>query len=134
MKMIPKIEKYMTPIPETINKDVLVNVAYEKMQEGAFRHLPVQSGGKLVGILTDRDIKMAMTFETTQKLTVEDVMTQDPYTCSPDADLDSVVLEMAEHKYGSAVVQQSNGKIVGIFTATDALRVLGEVLGQRFKH
>lgn len=123
----------MTAIPETINKDISIKIAYEKMKEGNFRHLPVQSAGNLVGILTDRDIKLAMTFETTQDLTVEDVMTQDPYTVSPDDELDKIVLEMAEHKYGSAVVQQSNGKVVGIFTATDGLRVLGEILNQRFK-
>ncbi len=133
MKTIPKVQKYMTAIPETINKDISIKIAYEKMKEGNFRHLPVQSAGNLVGILTDRDIKLAMTFETTQDLTVEDVMTQDPYTVSPDDELDKIVLEMAEHKYGSAVVQQSNGKVVGIFTATDGLRVLGEILNQRFK-
>jgi CBS domain-containing protein len=40
---------------------------------------------------------------------------------------------MAEHRYGCAVVKQDNGKVVGIFTATDGLRVLGQILETRFK-
>jgi CBS domain-containing protein len=40
---------------------------------------------------------------------------------------------MAEHKYGCVVVRQENGKVVGIFTATDGMRTLGEILQTRFK-
>ena len=68
-----------------------------------------------------------------EDITVEDVMTPDPYTVTPQTAVDDVVLEMAEHKYGCAIVKQENGKVVGIFTATDGLRVLGEVLKGNFK-
>jgi acetoin utilization protein AcuB len=98
------------------------------MRELQIRHLPVQEGGKLVGILTDRDLKLATSFGDPNELKVEDVMSLDPYTVRPEASLDAVVIEMAEHKYGSAIVQQANGKVVGIFTAVDALRVLAEQL------
>jgi acetoin utilization protein AcuB len=103
------------------------------MREHQFRHLPVQDGGKLVGVLTDRDVKLAASFAESNKLTVEDVMTPDPYTTTPHASLQDVVLEMAEHKYGCAIVKQENGKVVGIFTATDGLRVLGEILEQNYR-
>ena len=133
MKQMPMIEKYMTAMPHTINPIMPVKTAIQMMHENQIRHLPVQQAGKLVGVLTDRDIKLAGTFEGAGELTVNDVMTPLPYTTTPQASLDQVVFEMAEHRYGCAVVQQENGKVVGIFTATDGLRVLGEVLQSQFK-
>ena len=133
MKQIPTIQKYMTAMPQTIGRDISVKTAINLMHEHRIRHLPVQEGGKLVGILTDRDLKLAASFAGAEDLKVEDVMTSDPYTAAPETPLDHVVLEMAEHKYGSAVIQQGNGKVVGIFTAVDGLRVLGEVLAQNYK-
>ena len=63
---------------------------------------------------------------------VADVMVPNPYVVRPDTDLSEVVSEMAEHKFGSAIVQQSNGRVVGIFTAVDGLRAFGELLQMRF--
>jgi acetoin utilization protein AcuB len=87
----------------------------------------------LVGILTDRDIKLASSFTNQDNLKVDDVMTPHPYAVKLQTSLSVVVEEMAEHKYGSAIVVQDNGKVVGIFTAVDGLRVLGEVLHQNFR-
>lgn len=133
MKQIPKIEKYMTTMPHTIGKDISIHKALEMMRTYRIRHLPVQEGGSLVGVLSDRDIKLAASLAGSVELTVEDVMTPDPYTVKAHTSLDSVVLEMAEHKYGCAIVVQDNGKVVGIFTATDGLRVLGEVLHLNYR-
>ena len=133
MKQMPMIEKYMTAMPHTINPSMTIKVALKIMSENKIRHLPVQDAGKLVGVLTDRDIKLGTSFTGTRELTVEELMTPDPYHATPHASLDQVVFEMAEHKYGCAVIQQENGKVVGIFTATDGLRVLGEVLQSHFK-
>ena len=130
---MPMIEKHMTAMPHTINSSMLIRGAVQMMHEHGFRHLPVQNSGKLVGVLTDRDIKLASSFQGQDELTVNDVMTPDPYTTTPKASLDQVVFEMAEHKYGCAVVQQENGKVVGIFTATDGLRVLGGILQSHLK-
>ena len=112
-----------------------IKKAAEMMQEFRIRHLPVQKGGALVGVITDRDIKLARSFEEagTGDSKVEDVMSPDPFTASPEAALDEVVLEMAEHKYGCAIIQQQNGKVVGIFTDNDGLRILGEIVRQNYK-
>lgn len=134
MKEMPKIQKYMTAMPHTINPDLPLKTALSMMREHKVRHLPVQRGGELVGVLTDRDIKLASSFTHAQELVVEDAMTPDPFTVLPDAPADEVVSAMAEHKYGCAVVQQENGKVVGIFTAVDGLRAFAETLHTRFKH
>lgn len=133
MKTMPKIEKYMTPNPHTIGKEILIKVAYEIMKEHRIRHLPVLEAGKLVGILTDRDIKLAASFGDTWSFRCADIMSPDTYTVRPETPLDAVVEEMAEHKYGSAVVQQENGKVVGIFTSIDALQALDEILKKNFQ-
>jgi acetoin utilization protein AcuB len=57
-------------------------------------------------------------------------MTSHPYFVSPDAKIDEVVSEMAEHKYGAAVVMQ-NEKVVGVFTTVDAMRAFNELLHGR---
>lgn len=133
MKQMPKIQKHMTPMPHTIGKDIPLKAALNMMREHRIRHLPVQDAGKLVGVLTDRDVKLASSFEQAETLSVEEVMSPDPYTVDPEISLDNVVLEMAEHKYGCAIIQQGNGKVVGIFTAVDGLRVLGEILRGNYK-
>jgi acetoin utilization protein AcuB len=133
MKQIPKVEKYMTPMPHTIGKNIPIKMAMNMMRDHQIRHLPVQDGDKLVGVLTDRDIKLASSFSDQGEMIVEDVMTPDPYTVKPQTPLDATVLEMAQHKFGCAIVQQENGKVVGIFTATDGLRVLGDILHLNYK-
>lgn len=133
MKQIPQIQKYMTPMPHTIGVDIPVKTALSMMREHRFRHLPVQKGGELVGVITDRDVKLASAFSETDALTVEEVMSPDPYSVAPETPLDRVVFEMAEHKFGCAVIRQQNGKVVGIFTATDGMRVLGELLQSNYR-
>src|SRR4051812_26341438 len=110
MKNMPQIQKVMTAMPHTIGSDITIKKAMEMMREFRIRHLPVQRAGQLVGVLTDRDIKLARSFQGPGELTVDDVMTPDPYVVAPGASLDEVVLNMAERKYGCAIVQQSNGK------------------------
>lgn len=133
MKTMPKVNKFMTALPHTIGADISVKKAIELMREFRIRHLPVQKGGQLVGVISDRDIALARSFQGPGELNVDDVMTPDPYVVKLEASLDDVVLEMAEHKYGCAIVQQENGKIVGILTDNDALRILGETLRQHYK-
>ncbi len=131
MKTVPCVEKFMTPMPHTINSGMPLKTAKEMMQKYGVRHLPVQVAGHLVGVLTDRDLKLAMSFKNSGELLVDDVMTPDPYAVLPKERLNHVVTEMANHKYGCAVVQQEDGKVIGIFTATDGLRAFGEALKVR---
>jgi len=128
MKSMPQVQKFMTPMPHSIGLKQPVRVALDLMRDHGIRHLPVQEGGQLVGVLTDRDVKLAGTFAQLDEIRLEDVMTPEPFAVLPQAPVDQVVFEMAAHKYGCALVRQENGKLVGIFTSTDALRVLGETL------
>ena len=133
MKAMPKISKYMTTIPLTVNSKLSVKEAYKLMTTESVRHLPVLDGGTLVGIISDRDVKFASSFNNSGDMLVEEIMSTDAYATSPDTELDNVVEHMAESKLGCAVIQQENGKVVGVFTATDSLRVLAHVLREHYK-
>jgi acetoin utilization protein AcuB len=131
-KAIPTIQKYMTTSPHTIGIEQPIEHAHKLMIEHRVRHLPVLDGGKLVGIVTARDLALIESFDAIDPHTtqVDDAMSGNVYSVSPDAGLDEVVMEMAEKKYGSAVVIQ-NGHVVGMFTTVDVCRALGELLHSR---
>ena len=131
-KPIPAIQKYMTTTPHTIGSDQTIAKASAMMSEYRIRHLPVLRGGHLLGVLSDRDIKLIESFPgvDASKLQVEEAMTEQPYTVAPEMPLDEVVSTMAEKKYGSAVIVQ-NHKVVGIFTTVDACQALAELLSTR---
>lgn len=135
MKAIPKISKYMTTSPVTVGKDQTLAFAHKVQREHRIRHLPVLDGGRLVGIISDRDLHLVETLKDVdpEKVTVEDAMTPDPFTVSPESSLDEVVAEMANKKFGSAVVIDNN-KVVGVFTTIDAMSAFAELLQTRLKN
>lgn len=134
-KSIPSVQKYMTYQPHTIGNDQTLAHAQKVMRDLKVRHLPVLKGGELIGILTDRDINLVLSFETPEasQMKVEEACSERPYTTNPSTPLDQVVSHMAEKKYGSAIVTD-NGKVVGIFTEVDAMKALAELLNTRLSH
>ncbi|MGE3684318.1 MAG: CBS domain-containing protein [Bdellovibrionales bacterium] len=134
MKAIPSVSKYMTTLPHTIGADQSLVKATRMMSEYRVRHLPVLSGGKLVGILSDRDVKLVESFKDVdpEKVKVEEAYTPEPYIASPTSSLADVCEHMATKKYGCALVVD-NDKLVGIFTWVDALSALNELLYTRLK-
>jgi acetoin utilization protein AcuB len=131
-KPIPNIQKYMTTTPHTIGNDQTIAKASAVMSEHRIRHLPVLRGGQLLGVLSDRDVKLIESFRDVDATTttVDEAMTEQPYTVGPETPLDEVVRTMAEKKLGSAVIVQ-NHKVVGIFTTVDACQALSELLQTR---
>ena len=124
----------MTTTPVTVDPSDSLEAASKLMHEHNIRHLPALRDGKLVGILSSRDVALIETLKDVdpKKVTVEDAMTANPYVVSPDALITDVATEMAEKKYGAALIAQ-NDHLVGVFTAVDACRVLAEVFETRLK-
>ncbi len=133
-KPIPTISKYMTTVPHTIDVACTIAEAKKLMRKHEIRHLPVISAGKIVGIITDRDITFIQAFKGIDSNVekVDQAMTTEPYTVKIDTPLDEVCLVMSENKYGSVLVED-NHKLVGIFTWVDALRATHELLATRLK-
>lgn len=131
-KPIPTIQKYMTTSPHSIGADQTLAKAHEMMQALGIRHLPVLSGGHIVGMLTDRDLHLIESMEGVDPRLVlaNDAMATSVYAVAPETPLDEVVATMGEKKYGSAVVTQ-NGHVIGIFTTVDLCRAFAELLHTR---
>jgi acetoin utilization protein AcuB len=127
--LMPPISRYMTCQPWTIGHDAPLSRASEMMREHQIRHLPVMQAGKLVGVVSQRDVYR---FERWKHLynqfVVEDAMSDDVYTADVDQPVDEVVEEMAKEKYGSAVVMNRRYHVEGIFTTVDGMQVLADVL------
>lgn len=122
-----KVGSYMTPHPYTIGRDQPVSIASQRMREHHIRHLPVLDGGRLVGLLSDRDVRLVEALRS-ESVKVEEVMSPEPRCVSPDTPLRAVVSDMADHKLGSVLIVDDNERVLGIFTAIDALRILASKL------
>jgi len=131
-KPIPSIQKYMSTNPHSIRLDETLATAQRIMTEHRIRHLPVLDAGKLSGILSERDIKFALSLRGLDMKTtkVGDIAHEEVYVTHPEAPLDEVVRNMAQKRLGSAVVM-SNDKLVGIFTTVDAMLSLDHLLETR---
>lgn len=131
-KRMHPIADFMTVMPHAIGREQSIATARQLMREHGIRHLPVLDGGALVGMLTAHDVALERASNGTDAKTiaVQDAMRWTTYAVKPDAPLDQVAAEMAEHRHESAVVV-SDGRVVGVFTAVDACRALAQVLRER---
>ena len=125
----------MTPFPYAVDIAAPIGQARKLMLEHHVHHLPVTQGGELKGIVSDRDIKLLLGPELgspdPQDLTVEDAYVENGYSADLETPLAMVARTMAEQHIGAAVITRQQ-RIAGIFTATDACRVLAEFLEERF--
>jgi len=134
------IRDIMTTDLSTLESDARLLDATLLMRSSGLRHLPVVQDGRPVGVISDRDVQRAspsifskitpeeynQMFETTP---VEKVMAKEPFTTGPDAPVKEVLQSMLDQKYGSCLVIDDEGKLVGIVTNTDMLRLLNDTLG-----
>jgi acetoin utilization protein AcuB len=126
------VDRFMTPSPHVVTRGKTLAQAHQAMREKGIRHLPVVEGGRLVGLVSQRDLYLLETLKGVDvaRETIDEAMTADPIAVPPDALLEEVAEAMAARKHGSAVVVD-RGAVVGIFTTTDALRALVSVLKRR---
>ncbi len=116
--------------------------AYEKMSRNRIRHLPViDADGRLVGIVTDRDIRSALPYtmfktsnrqpeaEKVKDLKVKDIMTVGPKTIGPHNTIQDALILIQELKVGALPVVDKEGKLKGIISVRDLLRAFINVLG-----
>jgi acetoin utilization protein AcuB len=119
----------MTLSPHSIGRDQTLDTAHALLRKHGIRHLPVLSGGTLVGVLSPRDLHLVETLPDVDPahVRVDEAMSQDVYAVGPRTPLRDVVDEMSERKLGSAIVMEDE-RVVGVFTTIDALDTLSELL------
>ena len=131
------VADYMTAGPVTVEVTEPLYKIYENLGNGKYRHLPVvDAQGNCVGILSDRDLRNVMMAldivipavnGEESKLEIEDVMSKNPLTVSPDTTLKHAAGMMMQHVVGALPVTAADGKLAGIVTYTDVLRAYCEV-------
>ena len=122
------VEEYTTPAPVSVTEDTNTEEVHSKMMSYDIRHIPVLKGGEPVGIISDRDIFLLSRLDKERGgVLAKDIMTESPFIVRSDTPIDEVVFEMSQGKFGSALVQYDTGEF-GIFTSTDALNALVEIL------
>jgi CBS domain-containing protein len=134
-----RVRDRMTRSTTTVQSDALVSGAIELMRSRRIRHLPVvDHGGRLVGMVTDRDLRqvvfdpvvqarLARTTDALRGLTVRDVMTWGAITVTPDTSVRDAARLLHENKIGALPVVDHD-RLVGILTETDVLRTFREML------
>lgn len=124
------VEEYTTPDPITANEDMTFDDLRRLMAEHGIRHLPVMSGDTVVGVISDRDVRLVSGLTVTEKAQVRaaDIMAPNPVIVKASTPLDEVAYVMSDRKVGSVIVNDEDGKLLGIFTATDALNALIEIV------
>jgi acetoin utilization protein AcuB len=134
----------MTRNPVTIEADTPFLEARLILKEKRIRHLPVVDRGKLIGVITDRDVKEAAPSGATTldvyemnylllKMKVRDLVKKAPITIKPTNSVEKAALLMHDHKIGCLPVVDEAGKLVGLITETDLLEVMVEILGYKEK-
>ncbi len=127
-----KVRELMSGAPVTVGPDTTVFEARRLMQKERIRHLPVTKDRRLVGIITDRDIRLNLPSQATSlsvwevnyllaRLTVGQAMTKSVIITGPDRDARAAAQLMLEHKVGALPVLDGE-HLIGILTETDILR------------
>ena len=124
------IERFMSHVLVVIGPQQSLLQASQLMRGHDIRHLPVMHGGELLGLLSQRDMYLVETLSDTPaaEIRVEEALTREPFLVDPEDSVQNVASRMAARKIGSAVVARG-GKLLGLFTVTDALRALAVLAG-----
>lgn len=123
------VKECMTKDPVTCSPDEDVRVSFGRLTDLRIRQAPVIEDGKLVGIVTDRDLRMAVVETVSgQGLTVRSVMTPKPVTVAEDAPLREAAALLSKNKFNALPVLTAVGELAGVLTTTDVLNGLVKAL------
>lgn len=126
--LMPAVSRFMTREPYRIASTASLENARELMTAHGIRHLPVMESGKLLGLVSQNDLRIvqAVPGVDLENIDVSRVLTS-PTCVWGETSLDEVAEIMAKEKTDCVVVLGGHG-VQGIFTSSDALRALGDIL------
>ena len=127
MRRIPYIKSVMTPFPQALEERAGLAEARKLMKAHGVAHVPVLREGRPIGLVLDRDVQAAMAGDAGPRSKVGDLCRKKAYVVDLTCPLDEVLDTLVKGPSDAALVVKE-GKLVGIFTRTDACRVLGEFL------
>jgi len=132
---MPSVKVAMTPFPWSIDIDAPLSSARAMMAEHEIHHLPVTEEGALVGVISGREVALgtaiAQARDAGRDPLVREACVLQAYAVEDTEPLDGVLAIMARDRLGSALVTR-RGKLVGVFTVTDACQLLADWLRSSF--
>ena len=123
-------------VTKIMSRDVVTAVQSATLEEAAtlmkehdIRHLPVVQNGRLMGLVTERDVRGALFPSLIEEITVKDLMIANPVTVGPDTLLEDAARVIYQRKIGCLPVVDVDGELLGIVTVADMLAALIELMG-----
>lgn len=123
-----KVKNCMQSDPVTIMRTAMIKEAVALMEKHAIRHLPVMEDGRLVGFITENDLRQFYFPSMVEDIPVDEAMVRNPVTVTVDTSIDQAARLFHEFKIGGLPVMD-NHKLVGIITASDLLSAFIEIIG-----
>lgn len=122
------VADYMSHYPHFVGPEHSMAAAHRLMRRHDIRHLPILQQGKLVGVVSQRDLYFLETLKDVipEEVCVSEAMREEVLTVEPTTSVAQVARKMVEAKIGSAIVMEDS-RVIGIFTTIDALRALMEI-------
>jgi acetoin utilization protein AcuB len=135
------VKNWMSTTVVTVEESDTLSVAINTLKRNRIRRMPVMKDGKLVGIVSDRDLKEASPSKATSldiwelhylmsNIKIKDIMTRKPFTVSPNATIEKCAIIMHDNKIGGLPVLDGE-KLVGIITEQDIFEALINITGAR---
>ncbi|MGD9040271.1 MAG: CBS and ACT domain-containing protein [Desulfobacteraceae bacterium] len=135
-----QVQNWMTSDVITVDPETSIVKVSQILKENKIKRLPVLKGGRLLGLITDEDVKEAspsmattLTADELYHLLAEtkakDIMKSNPTTIGPDQTVEVAALKMLEHKVTGIPVVTEKGELVGIISQGDVFRVLTSITG-----
>jgi|YelNatPaOPRAMG01_1025707.scaffolds.fasta_scaffold00164_3 acetoin utilization protein AcuB len=124
-----KVSEWMTKDVISITKDRSIQECVNLMKRHSIRHLPVVEDGKLVGLVTEGDLRQIFLASLIEDLTIKDVMISDPITVSPDTEIEDAAKVIFYNKIGGLPVVDEEDRLLGIITVADILAAFIEIMG-----
>jgi acetoin utilization protein AcuB len=135
-----QVQEWMNKDVVTVTPDESFRTAMHLIRQKGIRHIPVVEGKRLVGIVTDRDLRQAAPSGATdlsihelhyllEKVTVRDIMTKKVVSIRPDQTVEDAALLLLGHRIGGLPVVQ-DGELCGIITETDILQAFLQLRGK----
>lgn len=124
-----KVAEWMVKEPIVVTLDHKVQDCVDLMREHSIRHLPVVENQKLIGLVTESDLREVFLASLVEDLTIEGVMIKEPLTVTPDTEIEDAAKLIYYHKIGGLPVVDDYAQVVGILTVADLVEAFIELMG-----
>lgn len=124
-----KVAEWMVKDPIVVTLDQKVQDCVDLMREHSIRHLPVVENQRLVGLVTESDLREVFLASLVEDLTIQGVMITEPLTVTPDTEIEDAAKLIYYRKIGGLPVVDDYGQVVGILTVADLVEAFIELMG-----